>query len=150
MPSYEYIAGLFDGEGHVTIVKPNRKNKTRPSYELVAQITNTHRDVLAQIQNITGGNLSFHLGQGKNKPHYRLVFHTRQALDFLKAIQPFCIIKREQIDIAIEFSKSIRQTNDGRYQPLTDEELATRHQCYITLKALHGNQITVQENRMDR
>ena len=94
MLSKEYIAGLFDGEGHVSITESLRKGGNYP--KLLIKITNTFLPVLEEIQLIYGG--SFYK-QPKAKDHYLQVhvlsLSVEQSKTFLKDILPFLVIKKD-------------------------------------------------------
>lgn len=139
MVSYEYIAGFFDGEGYIQIAKKAPNSKSGAPYWLVASMANTHRGVLDEIAKITGGNVVFHNGvkRGQHHPHYRLTFYSLQALTFLKVIQPYLIIKREEADLAIAFCEHLKSKHYGH--KLTPEEMAIRHDYYVKMKIHKGS-----------
>lgn len=143
MLSYEYIAGFFDGEGHIRIGKKSPGGHSRSPYCLIASMANTHRGVLDEIQKVTGGQVIFHKGtKAQWNPHYRLTFYTQQAYNFIKAVQPYLIVKREEADLAIAFIEHIKSTsyyfNHGRTR-MTAEMLAERHDYYLKMKSLKGS-----------
>ena len=139
MLSLEYIAGFFDGEGYIQIAKRSPSGHSRSPYWLLACIGNTHRGVLDEIAKVTGGKVLFHNGvkRGQTHPHYRLTFYTQQALTFLKAIQPYLIVKREEADLAISFCEHVKARHYG--YKLTNEEMAIRHDYYTKMKLHKGS-----------
>jgi hypothetical protein len=113
MPSFEYFAGLFDGEGFVRIdnhfLQPVTGN---PRYQLHAGIAMTHKPAVKLCFDTFGG---FYKGDDcfkKKMPSSRTIYRwsvvSNGAYDFLKAIQPFSIVKKEQVDIAVAFQEHIR------------------------------------------
>ena len=96
-----YIAGFMDGEGYVGVSKGKRD-----SYGLVVTITNTNFDLLKLYETKFGGKIRL---IKKEEEHYKVKYHwdiaNHNALSFLKLIQPFTIVKRKQIDLAIEFQE---------------------------------------------
>lgn len=52
MENLAYVAGLFDGEGSIFILKANQ------TYFLCASITNTNLPVLTEVKELIGGQLS--------------------------------------------------------------------------------------------
>jgi hypothetical protein len=141
MVSYEYIAGFFDGEGYIQIAKKSPGGHSRSPYWLACSMANTHRGVLDEIQKITGGQVIFHKGaKTQHSPHYRLTFYTQHALNFLKAVQPYLVIKREEADLAIAFYEHIKESGfRGRGVKLAEAELLIRHDYYLKMKAMKGN-----------
>lgn len=140
MLSYEYIAGFFDGEGYIQIAKRSPGGHSRSPYSLVVSMANTHRGVIDEIAKVTGGKVLFHNGikRGKAHPHYRLTFYTLQALAFLKAIQPYLIIKREEADLAISFYDCIKAHGICGVK-LTNQEMQLRHDYYMKMKSFKGS-----------
>ena len=140
MVSLEYIAGFFDGEGYIQIAKKSPGGHSRSPYWLMCSMANTHRGVLDEIQKVTGGLVIFHKGTtGRNSPHYRLSFYTQQALTFLKAIQPYLVIKREEADLAVAFYEHNKASGFRGRVKMTEAELLIRHDYYLKMKAMKGN-----------
>jgi hypothetical protein len=143
MVSYEYIAGFFDGEGYCSIMKRSPGGHSRSPYWVIASMTNTHKEVLDEIQQICGGKVIFHHGGYRhNRPHYRLTFYTQQAVNFIKAIRPYLVIKQIEADLVIAFDDYMKQSSyyyGG--MKMTEKELKIRDSYYIQMKALHGNRI---------
>lgn len=135
MVSYEYIAGFFDGEGYVAFTKRHKTNKI----ELVVSMANTHRQVMDEIQKVAGSIVTFHKGYHGFMPHYRLTFCGRKALEFLIAIQPYSVVKREEIDLALEFIKIMKPRYSGLGGKLTVDEIQEREDLYLKMKAMKGN-----------
>jgi len=90
MLSLEYIAGFFDGEGCVIIAQSGNR------FWLVVSLTQRKREILEMIQKQFGGYLDC-VGIS------RLRFSCEQAAQFLKAIQPFVIVKKKEIALALKF-----------------------------------------------
>lgn len=138
MVSYEYIAGFFDGEGYIQIAKKAPNSHSGAPYWLTASMANTHKGVLEEIQKVIGnGKVIFHQGTNGWKTHYRLTFYTLQALNFIKLIEPYLIIKKEEARLAIEFAEHLKSRHYGL--KLTEEELTVRHDYYLKMKSLKGN-----------
>jgi len=104
MPNYielGYLAGFFDGEAYIGISKGKRD-----SYTLRVAITNTNFDMLKMYETKFGGKIRKTQKDGDHcKDKYQWNIDIHEALPFLKFIQPFTIVKRKQIDLAIEFQE---------------------------------------------
>ena len=108
-----YAAGFYDGEGTVYInnLKHNIKNgRTIPSHCLVAEVTNTNKEVLMCFKEYFRGNIKYYsvdklgnTGVGSKKPQWRWNVSGNQAKDFFEAILPYLIVKRKQAELAISF-----------------------------------------------
>jgi hypothetical protein len=83
-----YLAGLFDGEGCVSINSRYQLKCQATTYHLVAGVSNNDATTLRRLKRIYGfGSLTT---QGKNM-HW--VMEDRQALSFLERIYPWLRIK---------------------------------------------------------
>lgn len=117
MISSEYIAGFFDGEGCVTIMF---SGKTRQA-QLRITITNTDKNVLDEIQKEVGGRV--YPVRGKTIPtHWKQGYHldlsTDTAYKLLKRIEPFVIVKRNQVQLGIRFQEFY--VSPGRLENFTN------------------------------
>ena len=128
-----YIAGLFDGEGCVSI---SRKKSTgvNPSYGLNVSVSNCHRGVLELLQRIYGGYVKHYI---ETRPNQRNWFTWqlsggKMAASFLADIRPYSIIKAEEIDLALEFALRVTPKTFR----LTGEEVFLREGYKTQLSAL--------------
>lgn len=136
-----YAAGLFDGEGWITICKQKlggryHYNEHYVRYQLQVGITMTNRPVVEAVHQTFGGN--FFNVRSKALPQARLCFGWKLssglAAEFLAIVEPHLIVKRDEALIAIEFQKHVRaHTHDFRYRP----EL--RQQLYAEREVFHAN-----------
>jgi hypothetical protein len=126
---WTYIAGLFDGEGFVGIVK----NKKGRQLFLAIEIGNCNLAVLQFIQKIAGGRLTNgYMGKEAKHPYFRLRFSTNNGKNFLKQIYPYLISKKEQARMAIEFQE---QMKEGKRTMSAEKQL----QYYSKIKELNAN-----------
>lgn len=131
---HEYAAGLFDGEGNVRVELDKRPSHKRPDHKLIATISNTNKDVLDLMSNEYGG---FVFASKPKRDYHRIPYQwkltTRSAYLFLKEIEPFVIIKKDQVRIALEFYDK-RHLECGCGRPVPDEEYARREEVRSKLK----------------
>ena len=110
--SLEYIAGLFDGEGYITVNFHSTKKQLIP----VVGIKMNGLNLLKELREIFGG----YCYQRKNFVNRPLTEWTLrgayQVLPFLQSIEPFLHIKKEQAQLCIELCNtySVRQS-DGKW-----------------------------------
>ena len=134
----EYIAGLFDGEGSVRITFEKRRNKpyvfkmknpTRGNFQMGASVANTHLYVLRKLKEKFGGRLSAD-SKRKDKPHWKNCFTwsiaSKSAENFLRAIEPFVIIKKNHIKIALKFQEGMGEFRATGQKRLSEEEFNRR------------------------
>jgi hypothetical protein len=122
---YAYIAGIFDGEGHVSITRNLGVEGTHaPIHCLQIGITNTDRDLIERLLVDFGGNAGqtgIRGGHRMNAYRWRLSGPT--AAKFLRLIHPYLTIKRRQAEIGMAFQHSVSSRKRG---PLSLEDVAER------------------------
>jgi len=133
---YAYVAGFFDGEGSVSIVKSDR-SKFRPNpspmWGLRITISNQHLPILQWMHKEFNGAL-FTQTSGKSGV-YRLILQTKQAENFLQKIQPWIRVKKGQVELALTFQE-IRASRFSRYR-LTEEEITLYDTIMLAMQTLN-------------
>ena len=105
--SLDYIAGLFDGEGYITV------NKNKKSFVPVVGIKMNGFDLLKTLH-IQFGGYFYQRKKYVNRPLTEWILRgSFQVIPFLKKIEPFLIIKKEQAKLCLELCNtfSIRKSN---------------------------------------
>lgn len=135
MLSKEYVAGFFDGEGHIgiTIAGKNKQCTLRLTF------VNTNREVLEMIRLAYGGNI--HSTSTSNswtpsyrpdwKPSWQLKLSFSEIKRLVVDIQPYVIVKAAQIKLALEFIDFMN--SDGRlFKGKRTEEVLARESKFKT------------------
>lgn len=139
-----YIAGLFDGEGSITIQK--RTNKNKNSYHwLRIQIANTNYDLIVWLQKMIGGHIVSHQGKSPRKLCYIWLLVSNPAKEFLKLIYPYLIIKKSKTEIAIEYQNEVGGDMRSKHKFLTPEIIEKRD--WYRKKILFFNKETKNESK---
>lgn len=130
----QYWAGFFDGEGCVRIQKqPN--GRYAPSYTLTVGVTNTDLSILEHLREAFGGVVADKRTMS-NKPWWSKAWNWRlngaAAAAFLRAIEPYAVVKAPEIRIGLEFVAGV---NPGNSRPISPAEMARREDHYQRLKA---------------
>lgn len=99
--SEQWLAGFFDGEGCIAITVAGKQRRCI----LRLALTNTDHDLLREIHKQFGGQLVLKAKPAKAgwKPYGCVVWTNRQAQSLLDRIGPYIILKRRQLDLALEF-----------------------------------------------
>lgn len=120
-----YMAGFFDGEGYVGILKRTRKGKY---LEYFIQISIGQKDgkVMDWVKENFGGNLYVIKRDGS----YYWTASNKVAYNVLKRIEPYLRYKKPQAEMAIRFFED--KPKGGTISP---DEFARREDIYIKLKA---------------
>jgi hypothetical protein len=103
--SDQWAAGFFDGEGCVSIVERQRTAGFVEHF-LSVQIGQNDKRPLIAIQNIYGGALDSTI-RPNGKTFWRLRLHGTKAMAFLHAIEPYCLVKRPEITVALMLREAI-------------------------------------------
>ena len=122
-----YYAGLTDGEGYVGIrTSKNKKgDKIYERYTLQITITNCDLRVLERAVSIWGGHIYETTSKNRIKTCWRWNITSKEASNFLMDIWPYTIIKKEQIEIALQLQERISKMKLNGYK-MTNEERQIR------------------------
>jgi hypothetical protein len=109
--SPEYIAGLFDGEGYISIRESNTKRNNRKlnSFSVCCQAgIGMTTKIVYEIAEMFG--TWTHEENRSIKGHkslHRVVFSSKDSVkEFLEFIYPFLIVKKRQAKVALAYIKS--------------------------------------------
>lgn len=134
-----YIAGIVDGEGHVTIHRNASKKsmetlqRKTPMYCPWVSVCNTNVEVLRFIQENYGGSL--HLSPNKRRiPVWNLVLTFRAAQRLLTDIVPYMRMKKSIAEVVLAFYENA-ETNDK--VGVTREEIERRESLFQQARALN-------------
>ena len=112
-----YIAGVIDGEGSISIIKASTKYNF--SYQLRLIVTNTDYRMMKWLKDTIGYGSIYERKRGQFKPHWSNVYTyaitATKAKNLLVLIYPYLVIKKEQADIAIEFTKTVLAQKNNIY-----------------------------------
>lgn len=98
-----YLAGLVDGEGTITVQNGGK------NLRMLVIITNTNLEILNFVKDRYGGFILKMTNDGTRKRdcfNWRLV--SKGAINFIKDIYPYLIIKKKHADLAIMFQKTVK------------------------------------------
>ncbi|OHB71637.1 MAG: hypothetical protein A2W23_05045 [Planctomycetes bacterium RBG_16_43_13] len=124
MPSNEYWAGFFDGEGSVSIHNGLRMN---------VAIAQKKTFVLELAKKQFGGSIYSKNSKITNPCSHWKITKKSLIVNFLEAIYPYSIVKKTEIEIGLRAVKLIRDVNVG-CNPLTQPELIEREKLRMELQ----------------
>ena len=130
-----YLAGFFDGEGCVTIIK-GKNHLGNVQYSLRVIVVNTNDYVLHLYKLSFGGRIQ---KRKYKKPEWRDCYawelSSTRAYDSLKCMYPYLTLKKAQADLAFEFQEN-QSKYDGSNLKLRDKELSMREAQRILMQEL--------------
>lgn len=128
-----YTAGLFDGEGYVSILHSD----SRPNnYSIRVGISMTHLPTIDFLVSRFGGSFLEKKVTGNRKDQYTWYCGNKLALDFLEKVLPFLITKKNQAVLALSFPLTKRGST-GRNRPVLESIVIRRRTIYQDLMALN-------------
>lgn len=107
-PSWQYVAGFFDGEGHVG----HRLDESRDTYYL--QFTNTNEAVIVAIRQFLGVGRTYkdsinckYLQNPNNHARFQLVIRPHfEVVRVATGMLPFSIVKHDELKLAIDHNSN--------------------------------------------
>lgn len=109
-----YIAGILDGEGHITITSCQRRGKQK--LNCVVGVSNNSNELLNWIKEKTGCGNIYHRSRFHNEGCVWTVSGKYQIISLLKQLVPYLIIKKEQALLAVSFCETITVRRNGVYR----------------------------------
>ena len=107
-----YLAGFFDGEGTIGVLRHALKSGS-VGFSLRCQITQTSIPILEKYRHIFGGRVyqvRFSSPNSNWAPAWHWYVSRGLAARFLRAMEPYLVLKAPQVSIALRFFE--------QYQPL--------------------------------
>lgn len=132
--SIEYLAGIIDGEGCITIVRTSKG-----SHELRIDLRMTDEAAVKAFYERWGGNYKG-AHNYSNRPDRRLVYRWyisgKKAAEVLTDLYPYLKIKHPQASVGLKFQSLILTRNKGT-QKLTEEEISEREELCKQIQSLN-------------
>lgn len=130
-----YAAGIFDGEGHLSIEKQssNGIQRKKDYYTLRLIISNTSLQLINWLLIYTNGSKQVCKKKVGHKQCYKVVLFGDNLFNFLLQVYPYLIVKKPIADIAFEFRKTVGKTSWN----VSEETLAIRLDLYLKAKQIN-------------
>ena len=141
-----YMAGFFDGEGHVSIAKRGMmrcsrsdSTKTKRVYGLVAGVSQNSVEVLKLFSNWFDGTLRLdNRKRGGYTPRATTIWEWNiggnlQVPVFLMILRPYLIVKAAEVDVALEFARNYKELDEEQINSLVDKLQAARKSRTVQL-----------------
>lgn len=129
-----YMAGLFDGEGCVSIAK----HSSNRYYNIACYLIMANEYLPQLFQFRFGGRVSRkynHPNKPEWRPYWRWAISSQQAYRFLKTIYPYLILKKPQAEVAFKFIEE-HTYQTGRHK-LTEEQIALKEVDAMLMSSLN-------------
>lgn len=131
-----YAAGLFDGEGCVSIGVSGR-NKQRPAYRVQVVVAMTDHNVLRWLQERWGGTIYKQKRHAEHhRPGWQWHLSEGEAIAFLEKLRLYLKIKGPATDNALPFLWLKRDYQKKPGVPFP-------HEVYATLRELHKRHVAL-------
>lgn len=121
--------------------KRQLKHEVKDAYQVILDIRNTRKEVLDIMKDVYGGSIHQYDNNGsklpgKSKPVWAFTIASRQAMKMITDIEPYIILKKQQIKTVKEFQLLLINGRNQANQ-VTKEENFQRELLYQKMKALN-------------
>lgn len=124
-----YIAGLIDGEGHITLKQDPSTKRNKWNLAVYLRLTMTDSDVLQWCKQIFGGYTGKN-GVPKNpnwNQSYYWVLTAAKARELIRIIFPYLKVKQNQAKCILEYTETLNlSTNTGIKPDIIKKRLAIK------------------------
>jgi len=151
-----WAAGFFDGEGSVFVEVARHKNARHGVRNaLHASVTQTSLPCLNLLKEHFGGSIVTITYTRRHNMNNSVCYIWRllnkDALPFLEAIAPYVVVKKEQVELAVQypFTSADGRNYGGRHNPLPDEVHNRRMEIGRKLRDIRASMKTSSVVRED-
>lgn len=136
-----YLAGIIDGEGHISISKrpPNKRSGERnPTYLPSLRIGSTNPHLLDWIMEKVGEGSMFQEGRAwgeGRKPFYMWNISNKQVDRLFDQVYPYLVMKKRQVDEVRKLRETTKTAHCRAGVP--EDVMAERERCFRSLAKLH-------------
>lgn len=128
-----WAAGLFDGEGCIMISSNNHR-----WYRLTVKIGMCHKPALEKLNRLWPGRFRRKLPTHYSKKvAWYWILESKNAAQFLKVICPYSVVKRDEIELALQFHNRPRPAACKKH---TQDTLEFMEWCRVSMKELKNQE----------
>lgn len=139
------MAGFFDGEGCIQIVRQRSSGHYSWTHRLLVALTNTYQPIVEAYHKKYGGVLGSRVVPTGRKRVYYWHASGRRAEAFLKDVVGLLQEKRPQAELGLEFLRTKKITPAGRGRVPSDE-LERRDAYYWKLRGMKRPSLIVNHD----
>ncbi len=140
-----YLAGVMDSDGCIAITKANKtalmaktQRIVNPRYVLRITVTNTSMDLMQWlVENFGGGRRAKQRAKLVHKPTFDWIYDNGKAIDILRLVRPYLVVKQRQADLGIEFIEKWEYPQGGMGARVPVHEVQRREKCWMTMRLLN-------------
>jgi hypothetical protein len=102
-----WVAGMFDGEGSLTLKRAVRHGHTHHRIWITIGMANKpdNEKALVLMQKLFGGYIGIHKNSDNRNDSIHWTIASQMAYECLKKVSPFLIIKKKHAQLLIEFQE---------------------------------------------
>jgi hypothetical protein len=151
-----WVAGFFDGEGCVIVEHSKSPDSTRGwRTSLHATLTQTSLPCLELVQSKLGGTIKVSDNRTADTRRWAVQYtwsvRNQNAIEFLRKILPYSIVKKEQIELAVTYpmfdSRGKKYGNIGN--PIPEDVWQKRVEIKDRLRSIRASMKTPARVRSD-
>ena len=133
-----YLAGVFDGEGCISISRKRsyQKGETKLPiyYDVRLTVQMTDPSIPRLFLSVFGGSTCVWMDKKRTRPIYRWALTATKCGEAIKELMPYTILKRPQMEVALSFLTKMHKR--GKCHKLSNDDIALRQADYILMRKL--------------
>lgn len=134
-----YMAGIFDGEGSISIGRHKKRENWNPSYCLKVTIVMCNPYIPNLFRMAFGGAIACYQPRIDRKlPTWHWYLSSKKAAFFLETLGPYLRLKRDEARLAIAFQKNKRYIHTSRGKAYTAAQVAVLEAQKILMTKMHN------------
>ena len=132
----QWLGGLFDDEGSVSIAYTKNGNKYRRIFKLMSTLSQKDRGPLDELEDLFGGQIV-----PKDNGCYQWVIQSKAAANFLRIILPYVVLKRRIVEIALLY-RALVETGATKLVPASRRKAAATICMQLRNEVMRLNALT--------
>jgi len=132
-----YLAGIFDGEGSISITKSHRNKKFNPTYAIRISVQMCNPYIPHLFLDTFGGSINCYEHKGNQLPHWHWHLWSTKAIPFLETLMPYLRLKKNEAELAIEFQLTKKNHHTYQGNGYSAEQVAVNEAQRILMRKLH-------------
>ena len=132
-----YLAGIFDGEGSISIARVERKGRKNPRYQLAVSLSICTPYIPNLFKMGFGGSINVQERGGKRRPIWTWRPGIKEGLCFLEVINPYLRLKKDEALLALQFEQGKEKRHFCPGHSRTEKEIVLFEAEKILLHKMH-------------
>lgn len=121
-----YLAGVIDSDGciHIDRYRDQRKKDKSYQYTVRLQVGVTRKEIIDWLLEHFGGETRMYVNKSRHVNRNDMLIWRKsatEAIELVKKVRPYLVLKTPRADVAIEFEKTIMNKTECRSKKFSKE-----------------------------